>query len=271
MQPSIVRYPLTFFFFFLPSSMQCSDLLPSHVQTINKRFQLRKETRYIIRYTKIQTKPPPPYTRIYQCRSNHHPLVISARTGKPYPASLFRGSDPASHPAPPPPPPPPHGTTREEYRGIGRQQVVKRSVLGQANAAQAFATCRREASSCLGKTATRLVIKARRLFPRTATRPVDQNHKLLPPLLLVVCSPSSPFSRAVLLVYPLPSLPPPAGLFYLILSLFLSPFLSSFLSVSPCRWSAFPSACRGYLRLSRVNRCVDRDRVILESQLGIRY
>lgn len=152
--------------------------------------------------------------------------------------------------------------------------MVKRSVLGQANAAQAFATCRREASSCLGKTATRLVIKARRLFPRTATRPVDQNHKLLPsPPLLVVCSPSSPFSRAVLLVCPLPlplcfslSLPSSSGLFYLSLSLFFS-----FLSVSPCRWSAFPSACRGYLRLSRVNRCVDRDRVILESQLGIRY
>lgn len=63
--------------------------------------------------------------------------------------------------------------------------MVKRSVLGGANAAQAFATCRREASSCHGKTATRLVIKARRLFPRTATRPVDQNHKLLP--LLVRC------------------------------------------------------------------------------------
>lgn len=108
--------------------------------------------------------------------------------------------------------------------------MVKRSVLGQANAAQAFATCRREASSCLGKTATRLVIKARRLFPRTATRPVDQNHKLLPsPPLLVVCSPSSPFSRAVLLVCPLPlplcfslSLPSSSGLFYL--SLLLLPF-----------------------------------------------
>lgn len=58
--------------------------------------------------------------------------------------------------------------------------MVKRSVLGGANAAQAFATCRREASSCLGKTVTRLVIKARRLFPRTATRPVDQNHKPSP-------------------------------------------------------------------------------------------
>lgn len=150
--------------------------------------------------------------------------------------------------------------------------MVKRSVLGQANAAQAFATCRREASSCLGKTATRLVIKARRLFPRTATRPVDQNHKLLPsPPLLVVCSPSSPFSRAVLLVCPLPlplcfSLSLSLPLLVSSISLFFS-----FLSVSPCRWSAFPSACRGYLRLSRVNRCVDRDRVILESQLGIRY
>lgn len=126
--------------------------------------------------------------------------------------------------------------------------MVKRSVLGQANAAQAFATCRREASSCLGKTATRLVIKARRLFPRTATRPVDQNHKLLPsPPLLVVCSPSSPFSRAVLLVCPLP-LPPCFSLspflFWSLLSLSLS------LLLLPFRFTV--SMERISLRLSRL-------------------
>lgn len=80
--------------------------------------------------------------------------------------------------------------------------MVKRSVPSRANAAQAFATCRREASSCPGKTATRLVIKARRLFPRTATRPVDQNHKLPPrPLAVPPPSPSAAPRRG--------GLPPP--------------------------------------------------------------
>ena len=46
-------------------------LLPSHVQTINKRFQLREETQYL-RGTEIHHRI---YTKnIYQRRSNHHPL-----------------------------------------------------------------------------------------------------------------------------------------------------------------------------------------------------
>lgn len=113
--------------------------------------------------------------------------------------------------------------------------MVKRSVLGGANGAQAFATCRREASSCLGKTATRLVIKAWRLFPRTATRPVDQNHKLLPLRCTLVQLSFFPLFQAVL-----PNT--------VVLSPFNRPISSFSASLYP---SVFPSACRGrgYLRL----------------------
>lgn len=70
-------------------------------------------------------------------------------------------------------------------REIVRQQVIKRSVLAEASAGQVFATCRRGDEFLPGQDGHAVSHQGSEIVPTyRATRPVDQNHKILPFVLL---------------------------------------------------------------------------------------